>query len=72
MSHHRDDGVYQVDRDSNLAPVLLLSTLSKNLTVATCQEILRVRPAEFIKLKQTKIWPCGRKALSRNSGTSCE
>ena len=33
-----------------------------------------MRPAEFIKLKQTTVWPCGGRTLHRNSGTSqaCE
>lgn len=33
-----------------------------------------MRLAEFIKLEQTTVWPCGRRALHRNNGTSqaCE
>ena len=83
-------GIHQVDPDSNLAVVLVLRPLRKFFRIYQGQPpsarglwtVLGshghgeswVRPAESIRLKQTKIWPCGWEALPRNDGTNwvCE
>lgn len=68
--------------DSNSAPVLVLRPLSKvsGYTKANChllgacdrcgdmgsQAVVRVKPSEFIRPKQTIIWSCEGRALHRN------
>lgn len=35
---------------------------------AGSQEAIRIKPAKYIRLKQTKTWSCGGWALHRNGG----
>lgn len=80
----RDEQCPWADMDLNLVPMLGQRLLSKCLGVhqgrphllGACRPwrwgrvsgVAQVRPAEFIRLEQTKVWLCGRRALHRNNG----
>ena len=73
-------GVYQVDTDSQLLPVLGLRPLGKSLSGhlgpsdlcngAEPQGFVRIKPAEITSLKHTHICPCSERALHTYRGAT--
>lgn len=76
MSHQVEtSGIHQSDRGSNLVPVRGLRPLGRcskyschlhvchTLWFCRVQGVVRVKTAEFIRPKQTEIWPCEGRSL---------